>query len=105
LIIVIKIKLNLVIDMMKNRFRAKSINICSGPGCRAWDSEKMVRGLAQNETLLERRGLKVCRVRCMNKCGGGVSVKIASCSKMIKLKSADHILKSVVDDELLLQPA
>ncbi len=91
--------------MIKSRSQSKSISICSGPGCRAWDSEGMVRGLEQVEGLLGNGGLKVCRVRCMNKCGGGVSAQISSCSKMIKLRSVQHVLSSVMQEDLVLQPA
>ncbi len=63
----------------------------------------MVQGLEQNDVLLEKQGLKVCRVRCMGKCGGGVSVKVPACSKLIKFRSSQNFVNSLIGDNLPLQ--
>ncbi len=57
------------------------IKICMGPGCKAWDSDKMVNKLRQMQVVGE-----VCIVPCMNKCGGGCSIRLKDRGKVIKLK-------------------
>jgi hypothetical protein len=70
---------------------SKTIKICKGPGCKAWKSINMaskIRGL---------KGFKgICLVSCMDKCGGGVSVKLEDNDEVIKLRNLDEI-KYLID--------
>ena len=62
------------------------IKICAGPGCRAWNSENMASKLKQ---LKGPKG--VCLVPCMNKCGGGASIRLKDRGRIIKLREAKEV--------------
>jgi NADH:ubiquinone oxidoreductase subunit E len=74
---------------MKNKIATKNIKVCSGPGCKAWASEKIARELEG----LEKEGYKVCRVACMRKCGGGATVKAAFSNDLIKMRDPKEVLQ------------
>tara|TARA_B100001123_G_C14403623_1_gene667779 strand:+ start:168 stop:413 length:246 start_codon:yes stop_codon:yes gene_type:complete len=63
------------------------IKICAGPGCRAWNSETMASRLKQLKGAKE-----VCLVPCMNKCGGGASVRLKDRGRIIKLREAKEVV-------------
>ena len=63
------------------------IKICAGPGCRAWNSETMASRLKQLKGAKE-----VCLVPCMNKCGGGASVRLKDRGRIVKLKKAKEVV-------------
>ena len=70
------------------------LKICSGPGCKAWESEKL---LALVRDSINQPGYsgptRICRVPCMNKCGGGVSIELSPSGKLLKLREPNQILK------------
>ena len=63
------------------------IKICAGPGCRAWNSETMASRLKQLKGAKE-----VCLVPCMNKCGGGASVRLKDRGRIIKLRETKEVV-------------
>ena len=65
---------------------ATRIKICAGPGCKAWNSLTMANRLIKMEETRE-----VCLVPCMNKCGGGASVRLKDRGRIIKLKETKKI--------------
>ena len=67
---------------------ASKIKICTGPGCKAWNSETMASRLKQLEGERE-----VCLVPCMNKCGGGASVRLKDRGRIIKLRETKEVAK------------
>ena len=67
---------------------ANVIKICSGPGCRAWNSETMAKRLKQ-----VKGARKVCLVPCMNKCGGGASVRLKDRGRIIKLRETKDVIQ------------
>lgn len=72
--------------------RESNIQICEGPGCKAWSSDRIA---SEFRAVLEGRDLEeinVCRVPCMNKCGGGVSVRVNSKHQIMKFKELDDLL-------------
>ena len=79
---------------MNRNHSTKSLNICSGPGCKAWESEKildLVRGSINQPDYSGKT--RICRVPCMNKCGGGVSIEVSPSGKLLKLRDPNQILK------------
>ena len=84
LIIVINIK---VCAMLK-----QSVKVCKGPNCKAWSSDRIARELREIGNASDLRCVKVCRVPCMDACHGGVSVRVDSKKKVIKLKEAEDLL-------------
>lgn len=82
-------QLKMIEALMKNRTQSKNIKVCSGPGCKAWASEKIARELEG----LEREGYKVCRVACMRKCGGGATVKTAFSNGLLKMRNPEEVLQ------------
>ena len=71
----------------------KTVKICKGPNCKAWCSDRIARELREiGSTLEDLRCIKVCRVPCMDACHGGVSVRIDSKGKVIKLKETEDLL-------------
>ena len=63
----------------------KRIKICTGPGCRAWDSEMMVKRLNKI------KGSPVTVVKCMDKCGGGASIRLKDRGKIFKLRDLEEV--------------
>ena len=66
---------------------ATRIKICAGPGCKAWNSLTMASRLQQLQGARE-----VCLVPCMNKCGGGASVRLKDRGRIIKLKETKDVV-------------
>jgi hypothetical protein len=81
---------------MKNFSNDRNIKVCSGPGCKAWASEKIARELEG----LEMEGVKICRVACMKKCGGGATVQMSPSSEMRKMRSFEEALDTLVPGSL-----
>ena len=73
---------------------AKMLKVCSGQGCKAWDSEKIL-ALVRKSMNHPNEPKETCisPVSCMNKCGGGVSVEILPSGKSLKLREPNEILK------------
>jgi len=67
---------------------ATKIKICVGPGCKAWNSETMASRLKKLQSPRE-----VSLVSCMNKCGGGVSVRLKDRGRIIKLREVKQVVK------------
>ncbi len=71
---------------------ANKIKICTGAGCKAWNSETMA------QRLRKMKGTdQVCLVPCMNQCGGGASIRLKDRGKILKLretKEVAHLLDS-----------
>ena len=84
LIIVINIK----VSAMQNL----NVKVCTGPNCKAWSSDRIARELQEIGGTLGLRCIKVCRVPCMDACHGGVSVRVDSKKKVIKLNEAEDLL-------------
>ena len=66
---------------------ASRIKICAGPGCKAWNSETMASRLKQLGGARQ-----VCLVPCMNKCGGGASVRLKDRGRIIKLRETKEVV-------------
>ena len=82
-----------------NKFRLK---VCSGAGCRAWDSNQLVLELKCIAEYQEPLGFEVEIVSCMNSCGGGVSVRTSgSDTNVFKFRSVDEALKLLGDKGLI----
>ena len=64
----------------------KRVKICTGPGCRAWDAEFMVNRLRCMD-----KNCGVMVVQCMDKCGGGVSIRLKDRGKVFKLRDQDEV--------------
>ena len=86
---------------MRNPLKFKNIKVCSGPGCKAWASEKIARELEG----LEMEGYKVCRVACMRKCGGGATVQAAHSGELLKMRNPEEALQVLVAGKLSPSPA
>jgi hypothetical protein len=65
---------------------SKIIKICKGPGCKAWNSEYMVKKFRHTQG-----SQGVCLVPCMEKCGGGVSVQFEDDGEVMKLREIDEV--------------
>ena len=65
---------------------ANKIKICTGAGCKTWNSETMadrIKQLQGNE--------EVCLVPCMKQCGGGASVRLKARGKVVKLRKTEEV--------------
>jgi len=74
---------------MRDSSKFSYIKILSGPGCKAWASEKIAREL---------EGVKVCRVACMRKCGAGVSVQVNSSNELLKMRTCEEALDALMPE-------
>ena len=81
---------------MENSSKHTNIKICSGAGCKAWASEQIARELEG----MELEGVKVCRVACMRKCGGGATVQVAPSNNVLKMRTFGEALDTLIPDSL-----
>ena len=72
----------------------KRVKICTGPGCRAWDAEFMANRLRRMD-----KNCGVILVQCMDKCGGGVSVRLKDRGKVFKLRDKSELVNVIKGDE------
>ena len=72
----------------------KRIKICTGPGCRAWDAEFMAKRLQVMDKTSE-----IIEVTCMDKCGGGASVRLKDRGKVFKLRDKSELVNVIKGDE------
>ena len=81
----------------------KTVKVCKGPNCKAWSSDRIAKELREIGNTLNLPDIKVCRVPCMDACHGGVSIRIDSKQKIIKLKEAEDLLNLLgIHDVVLL---
>ena len=69
----------------------KKVLVCTGPGCKAWKSERFIDRFSWNG--LNGRAdssWQVCAAPCMSKCGGGVSIKTSLNDQVLKVKEFDN---------------
>ena len=76
------------------------IKICAGPGCRAWDAEFMAKRLQVMDKTSE-----VLVVTCMDKCGGGCSVRLKDRGKVFKLREKSELIDVIKGNEEALTQA
>ena len=90
MIIILIVNTNYLSFMNYSRSANKKLMVCSGPGCQAWDSEKVL-ALAR-ESMNGNRSIQPCSVSCFNNCGGGVSVGLPSSGKIVKLREPSEVV-------------
>ena len=78
------------------------VKVCKGPNCKAWSSDRIARELRKTADNLDLSDIKVCRVACMDACHGGVSVRVDSKGKIIKLKEEEDLLSVLGIHEVVL---
>ena len=71
----------------------KRIKICTGPRCTAWEAELMVKHMLSTKNAPE-----ILKVACMDKCGGGCSVRFKDRGKIFKLREIEDVRKLVKGD-------
>ena len=74
--------------MLNTRNLNNKLKVCSEPGCRAWNSEKIL--TLVRESAFEKQNIKLCSVSCVNNCGG-VSVGIPASKKFVKLREPNEV--------------
>ena len=79
---------------MNRTHSTRQLKICSGPGCKAWESEKILDLVRDSINQPDYSGnTRICRIPCMNKCGGGVSIELSPSGKLLKLREPNQVLK------------
>ena len=69
---------------------SNKLMVCSGPGCKAWDSEKVLNIV--RDSIGGDQNLKPCTMDCTNNCGGGVSIGMSNSGKIIKIRDPRDVL-------------
>jgi NADH:ubiquinone oxidoreductase subunit E len=82
--------------------RNNSVKVCKGPNCKAWSSDQIARELRDIKNTLDLPCIKVCRVSCMDACHGGVSVRVDSRGKVLKIKDVEELLIVLGTNEIVL---
>jgi len=72
----------------------RRIKICTGPGCRAWDADFMAKRLR----IMDKKS-EILTVTCMDKCGGGCSVRLKDRGKVFKLRERSELVYLVKGEE------
>ena len=78
------------IFMGRSRNLSNKLMVCSGPGCKAWDSEKVLNLV--RDAIGEDQNIQPCTMDCTNNCGGGVSIGISNSGKIIKIREPSDVL-------------
>ena len=98
MIIIIKVKGYFERKNSMNKSRAiprktstKKLKVCTGPGCRAWESKKVL-DLCWRFKKQTNGGeaVQVVPVRCLNKCGGGAVVRLSPSETLLKLREPEE---------------
>ena len=92
IIMIIIIIVNSILEVLKMGYSGSSngkLMICTGPGCKAWDSEKVL--TLVREAIDGDRNIQPCSVSCVNNCGGGVSVGIPDSGKIVKVREPSEV--------------
>ena len=71
--------------------------ICSGAGCKAWDSEKVLNLV--RDSIDKDMNYQICTMDCVNNCGGGVSIGMSNSGKIIKLRQPNDIFSLLNQNE------
>jgi len=78
-----------------------AVKVCNGAGCKAWASQELIHELARIEGEFG-AGVKLVKpVSCMNKCGGGISVKSKTCKSILKFRKLTSALNVLVPESLI----
>lgn len=74
----------------------QTIKVCAGPGCKAWNSAKILsliwKIIIQSST---EEKMRVCSVPCMKRCGGGASVEMPFQGKFFKFRQPEEALQTI----------
>jgi hypothetical protein len=73
----------------------QNVKICKGPGCKAWSSDQIAREIIGIQESLGVNAVRVCRVPCMNVCGGGTSIRVDGKRNIVKLKYSEEVLSAL----------
>ena len=76
--------------MGPSRNLSSKLMVCSGPGCKAWGSEKVLNLV--RDSIGGDQNVQPCTMDCTNNCGGGVSVGMSNSGKIIKLREPSDVL-------------
>ena len=68
--------------------------VCSGAGCKAWDSDVLIQKLKNQNECSDKRSF-ILPTKCLNNCGGGVTVKVPSSKKLIKVRNPNQLREKI----------
>tara|TARA_B100000686_G_scaffold354567_1_gene465488 strand:- start:2235 stop:2540 length:306 start_codon:yes stop_codon:yes gene_type:complete len=72
------------------------IRVCTGAGCKAWGSEDLIQGLKEHTSQTHERVMLI-PTKCLNNCGGGVTLKTALAKKLIKVRNPGEPWEEVIE--------
>ena len=72
------------------------IRVCTGAGCKAWGSENLIQDLKEH-TDQSNEGVILIPTKCLNNCGGGVTLKSSLTKKLIKVRNPDENWRRLID--------
>ena len=70
--------------------RKNTISICTGPGCKAWESDDLLTKLKHLPFILKKE-VYIIESDCLNNCGGGVTIQLSTSHEMIKVRNPDNL--------------
>lgn len=86
--------------MIKISRAAKTIAICTGAGCRAWDSEKILAAIDENlRRFPDLEDYTLRATPCMSKCGGGASIKTDSRGTIVKARDIEDAVNILFQEQ------
>lgn len=72
------------------------VKICKGPGCRAWESEKLLSLLLEScEGSAPETRIQASSAPCLRRCGGGISVEILPHKRVLKFRGPQAMLQAL----------
>ena len=70
--------------------RKNTISICTGPGCKAWESNDLLSKL-KKLSIHFKKEVYIIESDCLNNCGGGVTIQLSTSHEMIKVRNPDNL--------------
>ena len=70
--------------------RKNTISICTGPGCKAWESDDLLTKLKYLPFILKKE-VHIIESDCLNNCGGGITIQLSTSHEMIKVRNPDNL--------------
>jgi len=75
---------------------SNTIKVCTGAGCKAWKSTKILALIWKNIVQSCGEGkVQVCSAPCMKRCGGGATVEMPFYGKFLKFRQPEEALQSI----------
>lgn len=94
IIIFIIIKTHILV--MNNCTKRFPVRVCTGASCKAWDSKTLIENL-RDQSNLGHHNVLIASTKCLNNCGGGVSVQSPLSNGLLKVRDPNGVCEKMFE--------